>query len=64
MQSLTVENFRSVALILRSPSLRSLQCPKRPKIGATKIRNECLRHEKWPVWGYVGVESAASSCIL
>ena len=28
---------------------------------ATKIPNECLWHEKWPVWEYVGIESAQSS---
>ena len=30
-------------------------------MGAAKIPNECLWHEKWPVWGYVGIELAQSS---
>ena len=30
-------------------------------MGATKITSECLWHDGWPVWGYVGVESAQSS---
>ena len=31
------------------------------KMSATKIPNECLWHVKWPVCGYVGIESAQSS---
>ena len=31
------------------------------KMSATKIPNECLWHEKWPVWGYVCIESAQTS---
>ena len=31
------------------------------KMGATNKLNEFLWHERWPVWGYVGVESAQSS---
>ena len=30
-------------------------------MGATKIPNECLWNERWPVWEYVGVESLQSS---
>ena len=29
-------------------------------MGATKIPSECLWHERWPVWGYVGAEFAQS----
>ena len=28
---------------------------------ATKLPSECLWRERWPVWGYVCVESAQSS---
>ena len=31
------------------------------KMGAKKIPSECLWFERWPVWGYVGIESAQSS---
>ena len=31
------------------------------KMSATKIPSECLWHEKWPVWGYIGIESVQSS---
>ena len=31
------------------------------KMSAAKIPNECLWHERWPVWGYVGIDSAQSS---
>ena len=31
------------------------------KMRATKIPSECLWHEKWPVWGFVGIESGESS---
>ena len=31
---------------------------------ATKNTHECLWHERWPVWGYVGVKSAQSSLHL
>ena len=30
-------------------------------MGATEIPSECLWHERWPGWGYVGVESVQSS---
>ena len=30
-------------------------------MGDTKIPNECLWGERWPVWDYVGVVSAQSS---
>ena len=29
--------------------------------GFIKIPSECMWHERWPVLGYVGVESAQSS---
>ena len=28
------------------------------------IPSECLRHERWPVWGYIGMESAMSSLLF
>ena len=31
------------------------------KMSATKIPNECLWHDKWPVWVYVGIESVQPS---
>ena len=31
------------------------------KMGATQIPCECLWHEGWPVWGFVGVELVQSS---
>ena len=33
-------------------------------MGAAKIPSECLWCERWPVWGYIGVSSAQSSCLL
>ena len=30
-------------------------------MGAAKIPSECLWCERWPVWRYIGVESAQSS---
>ena len=29
-------------------------------MGATKIPSECLWHERWPIWGYIGAEFAQS----
>ena len=31
------------------------------KMGSTKIPSDRLWHERWPVWGYVGIESPQSS---
>ena len=31
------------------------------KMGTAKIPSDNLWHERWPVWGYVGIESAQSS---
>ena len=33
-------------------------------MGAVKILHECLWYVRWPVWGYVGVESAQSSSVV
>ena len=29
-----------------------------------KTPNQCLCHEKWPVWGYASVEVAQSSLLM
>ena len=49
-------SFRWIQICIGSPMHRSSYNCESCKISAAKIPNECLWHEKWPVWGYVGIE--------